>query len=189
MNARTSAWLAWSLSGLSFAMFLGGFVLYLLVGAALASASRSADLSVGGVLAFSPLLAFSLVGALIASGRPGNPIGWICLAVGLLSMLRVTLGYYGLYGVARLGPLSCVARGARRLVVGALRGTHGNLSASAVPRREAALEEVASPGVVLRGGARFDERGHRPRAGIDPGPRRGSRPLRARGSPLGGRED
>jgi hypothetical protein len=103
MNPRTSAWLAWSLAGLSFAMFLAGFVLFLLANAALASASWGADLSVGGVLVFSPLLAFSLVGALIASGRPGNPIGWICLTVGLLSMLRVTLGYYGVYGVARPG--------------------------------------------------------------------------------------
>jgi hypothetical protein len=103
MNARASAWLAWSLAGFSFVMFLAGFVLFLLANAALASASWGGDLSVGGVLVFSPLLAFSLVGALIASGRPRNPIGWICLTGGLLSMLRVTLGYYGLYGVARPG--------------------------------------------------------------------------------------
>jgi hypothetical protein len=89
MNARTSAWLAWTLAGLSFAIFLVGFVLYLLVSVALASSGPGADLSVGGALVFSPLLPFSLVGALIASGRPGNPIGWICLTVGLLSIINV----------------------------------------------------------------------------------------------------
>jgi hypothetical protein len=33
-----------------------------------------------------PFLAFPLVGALIASRRPENPIGWICLIAGLFWM-------------------------------------------------------------------------------------------------------
>jgi hypothetical protein len=40
-------------------------------------------------LVFVPFLAFPLVGALIASKRPHNPIGWICLAAGLFWMLIV----------------------------------------------------------------------------------------------------
>jgi hypothetical protein len=44
---------------------------------------------------------FPLVGALIASRRHRNPIGWILLATGLLWMLD----YYDVYGVARPGSL------------------------------------------------------------------------------------
>jgi hypothetical protein len=39
-----------------------------------------------GLVIFLPFLAFPLVGALIASRRPANPIGWICLAAGLFWM-------------------------------------------------------------------------------------------------------
>ena len=43
------------------------------------------------------------MGALIASRRPENPIGWICLAVGLLFMLLGMIDYYSIYGVASPG--------------------------------------------------------------------------------------
>jgi hypothetical protein len=46
-----------------------------------------------------PFLAFPLVGALIASRHPHNPIGWICLAVGLFWMLNIMSGGYGIYGL------------------------------------------------------------------------------------------
>jgi hypothetical protein len=46
-----------------------------------------------------PFLAFPLVGALIASRRPKNPIGWICLAVGIFWMLVIVSDAYGLYGL------------------------------------------------------------------------------------------
>ena len=44
---------------------------------------------------------FPLVGALIISRRPHNPIGWICLADGLLWMLIFTFESYSAYGVAQ----------------------------------------------------------------------------------------
>ena len=46
-----------------------------------------------------PFLAFPLVGALIASRRPNNPIGWLCLAVGILWMLANLSSGYGMYGL------------------------------------------------------------------------------------------
>jgi hypothetical protein len=46
-----------------------------------------------------PFLAFPLVGALIASRRPKNPIGWICLAVGIIWMMMLISTSYGLYGL------------------------------------------------------------------------------------------
>jgi hypothetical protein len=52
-----------------------------------------------------PFLAFPLVGTLIASRRPHNPIGWICLAVGFLFLLLGVSDLYSVYGVARPGSL------------------------------------------------------------------------------------
>jgi hypothetical protein len=103
MSTRASAWLAWSLGVLSLVMFLASFVLYFLLRAAQVPGGLGADLSVGGLLGGGLFLVFPLVGALIASRRPDNAIGWICLAVGLLWMLIGVSDFYGVYGVARPG--------------------------------------------------------------------------------------
>ena len=50
-------------------------------------------------------MVFSLVGALIASRRPENPIGWLCLADGFLWMTTDMLDYYSVYGMAKPGSL------------------------------------------------------------------------------------
>ena len=84
MSTRASAWLAWSLAGLSVAMFLAGVVLYVLVRSSQEGPSTSGALS--ELLIFISFLAFPLVGALIASKHPKNPVGWICLAIGLFWM-------------------------------------------------------------------------------------------------------
>ena len=87
MSRRAAAWLAWSLAGLSVAMFLVGVALYVL---ARFVHGEAAGTTVGDVLIFLPFLAFPIVGAMIASRRPENPVGWICLAAGLLWMLIVS---------------------------------------------------------------------------------------------------
>jgi hypothetical protein len=46
-----------------------------------------------------PFLTFPLVGALIASKRPKNPVGWICLAVGIIWMIMPMSSSYGVYGL------------------------------------------------------------------------------------------
>jgi hypothetical protein len=51
-----------------------------------------------------PFLAFPLVGALIASRRPTNPIGWLCLAVGISWMLAIASGAYAVYGLRVADP-------------------------------------------------------------------------------------
>jgi hypothetical protein len=79
-------------------MFVALGALYVLARSAHVPRLTLVDLLVGV-----PFLAFPLVGALIASRRPENPIGWICLTVGLLFMLLGVTDYYGQYGVARLG--------------------------------------------------------------------------------------
>ena len=46
-----------------------------------------------------PFIPFAIMGALVASKRPTNPVGWICLAVGLLWMLNIVTGSYVIYAM------------------------------------------------------------------------------------------
>ena len=103
MSTRTAAWLAWSLAALSMVMFLASVAFFVLTRAAQAEAPSSllTSRSIIDLLVSVPFLAFPLVGALIASRRPHNPIGWICLAVGLLWMLLGLFDYYGVYGLVK----------------------------------------------------------------------------------------
>jgi hypothetical protein len=103
MSRRTAAWLAWSLAGLCVAMFVASTALWVLVRSAPVPSSWGADLSVANMLWELLFLVFPLVGALIASRQPRNPIGWILLADGLLWMLSDMLDNYSVYGLARPG--------------------------------------------------------------------------------------
>jgi hypothetical protein len=88
MNSRAAAWVAWSLLALAVALLAGGI--------ALASTTKSPELelpygSVGDadsvVLELANVLTFSVVGAIVASRHPRNPIGWIFCTVGLVTGL------------------------------------------------------------------------------------------------------
>jgi hypothetical protein len=103
MSRRTASWLAWSLAGLSVAMFVASAVLDVLVRSAQSPSTWVTVGTVGDMLVFVSFLAFPLVGALISSRRPRNPIGWICLVDGLLWMLLGMTESYSLYGVAQPG--------------------------------------------------------------------------------------
>jgi hypothetical protein len=103
LSARASAWLAWSLAGLTLVMFVAAIPLWFLARGADLPSSWSADLGVGSLAGGGLFLAFPLVGALIASKRPKNAVGWLCLAVGLLWMLLGILEYYAYYGAATPG--------------------------------------------------------------------------------------
>jgi hypothetical protein len=85
MSRRVAAWLAWSLAGLSAAMFVGGIALYVLARVAQSPDDPAAE-PIGKLLIYVPFLAFPIVGALIASKRPEYSIGWICLVAGLFWM-------------------------------------------------------------------------------------------------------
>ena len=99
MSRRTAAWLAWSLAGLSVAMAVASVALYI----ATRSVEPPSSWGTGGdsavLILLLPFLAFPMVGALIASRRPKNPIGWICLAVGIIWMISLISTSYGLYGL------------------------------------------------------------------------------------------
>jgi hypothetical protein len=87
MSAR-AALLAWSLAGLSVVMFVATIALTLsslyVTGATQPSSTKG---TLGDLLLWIPFLAFPIVGALIASKRPTNAIGWICLVAGLFWMI------------------------------------------------------------------------------------------------------
>jgi len=65
-------------------MFLASVVVYVLVRSSQEGPSTSGALS--NLLIYVPFLAFPIVGALIASRHPKNPVGWICLVIGLFWM-------------------------------------------------------------------------------------------------------
>ena len=81
MRTRVFAWLAWSLAGLCVAMFLASVVVYVLARSSQEAPTTGGALS--NLLIYVPFLVFPIVGALIASRHPTNPVGWICLAIGL----------------------------------------------------------------------------------------------------------
>ena len=99
MSPRHSSLLAWSLAGLSVLLYAASVLLYLL--------THSVGLSstVSRLSANALYLIFTVVGALISARRPGNPIGWVLLADGLLWILSYTMDYYADYGLAVPGKL------------------------------------------------------------------------------------
>ncbi len=101
MSPRAAARLAWSIWTLSvpFAALSG------LLGFLNASAQDQPDLG-WGVLFVVLLLTFPTVGALVASRRPENPIGWIFCAEGLLLSVAISASTYATYALhARPGQL------------------------------------------------------------------------------------
>jgi hypothetical protein len=97
---RATAWLAWSLAGLCVAMFVASVAL---ASVTLLAADEPPSGLVGELALFAPLLSFPIVGGLVSSRRPENPIGWICLAAGLCWMLIGVQETYDAYALAAHG--------------------------------------------------------------------------------------
>jgi len=104
-STRTASWLAWSLAALSVMMFFAAIALHVIARSLDSPGQWSTLGALGRVLSFLPFLAFPLVGALIASRRPRNWVGWILLADGLLWTFGSVLDSYRIYELARPGSL------------------------------------------------------------------------------------
>jgi hypothetical protein len=88
MRPLTASRLAWGLGALTLALICGVFWLTLLN----AEDPGSLSFSVVGVTSV-------LVGGLVASRRPENPIGWLFLGGALFSTLRTLTAEYAVYGI------------------------------------------------------------------------------------------
>ncbi len=90
MSIRSAAWIAWSLCVLCVALATASQILALLNGRTLGEI----------FITFAILtVSFSVVGALITSQRPENPIGWIFLAVGFFYGLLTAGEEYAIYAL------------------------------------------------------------------------------------------
>jgi hypothetical protein len=94
MNPRTAARLGWSLFGLSVLLLAVAFVLNLRRPQYPDVGATTGELLLGLVL-----LLFGWFGALIVSRLPGNPIGWILCAFGIVSGLLGFASEYAVYGL------------------------------------------------------------------------------------------
>jgi hypothetical protein len=106
MSTRAVPWLAWSLAALSVMMFVAAIVLHVLARSMDSPGQWSTLGAIGRVLSFLPFLAFPLVGALVASRRPRNWVGWILLSDGLVWTFGSVLDSYHTYGLARPGSVT-----------------------------------------------------------------------------------
>ena len=85
MGRRATARLAWSLVTLSVALLLGGIALSRAVRSTAVELAYGGEAELGNVvLTLATLLTFSMVGAIVASRRPRNTIGWIFCSMGLV---------------------------------------------------------------------------------------------------------
>ncbi|MDP9479031.1 MAG: hypothetical protein M3R38_25695 [Actinomycetota bacterium] len=92
LRARLASWLAVSLWASCVSLVgLGTFFAYL-SGFSTGFSQYLPNLIAG-------TLCFSTVGALVAYKRPGNPIGWLLCATGLLEALTAFVGEYGAYAL------------------------------------------------------------------------------------------
>jgi hypothetical protein len=97
MSARVAAWPAWSLCALCVALAAASPILALLNGRTLAEIFMAWGPSL--LTLASLTVSFSVVGALITSQRPENPIGWIFLAVGFLQGFLSAADQYAIYAL------------------------------------------------------------------------------------------
>jgi hypothetical protein len=89
-----SSYLAWSLCTLCVALAVASLILGLLNGRTLG------EIFIAGNITFATLIgSFSVIGALIASHRPENSIGWMFLAVGFIYGLLSAGDEYALYAL------------------------------------------------------------------------------------------
>jgi hypothetical protein len=98
MSPRAATWLAWSLSVFSIALLSASAVLLVLnrPTRVVESAGVWGTANVPFIF-LAVALDFTLVGALVASRRPTNPIGWVSLAAGIALALFSTAGEYAIY--------------------------------------------------------------------------------------------
>ena len=90
MTRRTASWIAWPACGLAVAASVGSLALRFAAG------GHSPSIQTFSLLLS---LAFPVVGAVIATRRPGNWIGWIFVAVGVSFAVATLSSEYASYAL------------------------------------------------------------------------------------------
>ena len=104
MSRRATSWLAWSLLALCVVLTIAALVLY-----SLAHWRQLEGVDTIGLFGGVGILVFPVVGVLVASRRPENPIGWLMLGIGVIGAVTAFSNGYALYGVvAHPGSLPAV---------------------------------------------------------------------------------
>ncbi len=100
-GSRAVARLAWSLVALSVALLLGGILLPRAAGSTVADLTLSGETQDSSAIAdLVTMLTCSVVGAIVASRRPRNAIGWLFCGVGVTLGLNSFAGDYAEFWLA-----------------------------------------------------------------------------------------
>jgi heme/copper-type cytochrome/quinol oxidase subunit 2 len=97
MSTRVAAWLAWSLCLLCVALAAACLIFSLLNGHTLYEMVLTGIPTI--VILLIQMVSFSVVGALIASHRPENPIGWLFCAAALFYGIELVGEEYAIYAL------------------------------------------------------------------------------------------
>jgi len=98
VSNRAAAWLAWSLCLLCMALAVASLILTLFNGRTLSEIFLAWDgPTIGSLVTWT--VSFSVLGALIASHRPENLMGWIFLAIGFFYGLLIAGEEYAIYAL------------------------------------------------------------------------------------------
>jgi hypothetical protein len=95
MKRRTSAWIAWSVWALCVALFASAELLDFFNSSVPTRGGPISNLYIAV-----PLLAYPTVGAIVASRRPKNLVGWILCGIGLLFGIEAFAEAYPYYALA-----------------------------------------------------------------------------------------
>jgi hypothetical protein len=93
MSRRSAAWLAWAVCALSLALTALSFFLMALI------LRLDTPIYFFGLGLTVVAMGYSVIGAIIASRLPNQPIGWICCAIGFIAAVDHFGGEYAVYAV------------------------------------------------------------------------------------------
>jgi signal transduction histidine kinase len=102
MKPRTASRLAWSIGIFSIALMIAGLVLIFIdrhVAFPVSNTSAAGDWSFSNVLNDTVNIAVPVIGIILASRRPRNPIGWLFLAAGVMIALSTFGTPYALHAM------------------------------------------------------------------------------------------
>ena len=98
MSRRGTTRLAWAVCAIAIALAFAALV-FLILNSSTPGVSNFGSSRIGDALFGIVVLAFPAVGALIASRRPQNPIGWIFVGLGSLFAVAAFANQYALYAL------------------------------------------------------------------------------------------